>query len=279
MENFTNESGEREDRKVDLRTSQAYFSSKVDEERDERANKKRANARETNEDRVPKTPNASAANEVSDNNDNNTKKSEKISEAKNETTGEQTIGGEKMTLEAEHEAKTEENADESPQAEEEMSSEGENADPSADVNLEAKVKKVMALFRDMQREFKPKEDPLMPLELEIAVVEVEKWTREEKNTETSFKVMNAPSTNGVMVKQTRGGLEICEECGGEQKCFLDGSIVTTIKNDTEMEGKWVRIESTTEAPVCSKFCIKQKALALKLMHVEKMKRDLENVTE
>ena len=100
-----------------------------------------------------------------------------------------------------------------------------------------------------------------------------------KNTETSFKVMNAPSTNGVLVKQTREGLEICEECGGEQKCFLDGSIVTTIKNDTEMEGKWVRIESTSEAPVCSKFCIKQKALALKLMHVEKMKRDLENVTE
>lgn len=55
-----------------------------------------------------------------------------------------------------------------------MSSEGENVDPSADVNLEAKVKKVMALFRDMQREFEPKEDPLMPLELEIAVVEVEK---------------------------------------------------------------------------------------------------------
>ena len=77
MENFTNESGEREDRKVDLRTSQAYFSSKVDEERDERAKKKRANARETNADRVPKTTNASATNEVSDNNDNNTKKSEK----------------------------------------------------------------------------------------------------------------------------------------------------------------------------------------------------------
>jgi hypothetical protein len=114
-----------------------------------------------------------------------------------------------------------------------MSGEGENEDPSANFSSEVKVKKVMALFRDMQREFKPNADTLTPLELEIAVVEVEKWTREEKNTETSFKVTNAPSTNGVLAKQTRGWLEVCEEYGGEQKCFLDGSIVTTIKVVTE----------------------------------------------
>jgi len=60
MENFTNASGEREDRKVDLRTGQAYFSSKEDEERDERANKKRASARERNVSRIPTAPNASA---------------------------------------------------------------------------------------------------------------------------------------------------------------------------------------------------------------------------
>jgi hypothetical protein len=91
----------------------------------------------------------------------------------------------------------------------------------------------------MQREFKPKKDPLMSLELENAVLEVEKWTREEKNTETSFKVTYTPSINGSLVKQTLGVLEICEEYDGEQKCFLDGSIVTTIKDDTEMEARKV----------------------------------------
>ena len=79
----------------------------------------------------------------------------------------------------------------------------------------------------------------MSLEVENAVLEVEKWTREEKNTETSFKVTYTPSINRSLAKQIRGWLEVCEECGGEQKCFLDGSIVTTIKDDTEMEARKV----------------------------------------
>ena len=186
-----------------------------------------------------------------------------------------------MALEAEHEAKTEENADESPQAEEEMSSEGENADPSADDNLEAKVKKVMALFRDMQREFKPKEDPCTH-----AVGVGDRGSRSGEMNERRKKHRDILQSHERAVHQWGAGETDTQIEGskfaksvGKQKCFLDGSIVTTIKDDTEMEGKWVRIESTSEAPVCSKFCIKQKALALKLMHVEKMKRDLENVTE
>ena len=93
VETFTTAEGKREERRVDLKTGQTYYTSEEDEDREERARKKQActdqkreeptatsaeaaaKMAKENSDQIPKTTNesASAPEAVSDNNKDNEK--------------------------------------------------------------------------------------------------------------------------------------------------------------------------------------------------------------